>query len=62
MVTLNPDDMTPVINRLRRAQGQIHDRGHAARLASDPRGTLPERDLKGQGSGFVDYFRWNPSA
>ncbi len=23
MVTLNPDDMTPVINRLRRAQGQI---------------------------------------
>jgi DNA-binding FrmR family transcriptional regulator len=23
MVTLDPDDMTPVINRLRRAQGQI---------------------------------------
>jgi DNA-binding FrmR family transcriptional regulator len=23
VVTLNPDDMTPVINRLRRAQGQI---------------------------------------
>ncbi len=23
MVTLNPDDMTPVLNRLRRAQGQI---------------------------------------
>ena len=23
MVTLNPDDMTPVINRLKRAQGQI---------------------------------------
>ena len=23
MVTLNPDDMAPVINRLRRAQGQI---------------------------------------
>ncbi len=23
MVTLNPDDMTPVVNRLRRAQGQL---------------------------------------
>lgn len=34
MVTLNPDDMTPVINRLRRAQGQI---GGVIRLIEEGR-------------------------
>ena len=34
MVTLNPDDMTPVINRLRRAQGQI---GGVIRLLQEGR-------------------------
>lgn len=34
MVTLNPDDMTPVINRLRRAQGQI---GGVIRLLEEGR-------------------------
>ena len=34
MVTLNPDDMTPVINRLRRAQGQL---GGVIRLIEEGR-------------------------
>ncbi len=34
MVTLNPDDMTPVINRLKRAQGQI---GGVIRLIEEGR-------------------------
>ncbi|TQM64747.1 metal-sensitive transcriptional regulator [Humibacillus xanthopallidus] len=34
MVTLNPDDMTPVINRLKRAQGQI---GGVIRLLEEGR-------------------------
>ena len=34
MVTLDPDDMTPVINRLRRAQGQI---GGVIRLIEEGR-------------------------
>ncbi|MEO6956326.1 MAG: metal-sensitive transcriptional regulator [Antricoccus sp.] len=34
MVTLNPDDMTPVVNRLRRAQGQI---GGVIRLIEEGR-------------------------
>ncbi len=34
MVTLNPDDMTPVINRLKRAQGQI---GGVVRLIEEGR-------------------------
>jgi DNA-binding FrmR family transcriptional regulator len=34
MVSLNPDDMTPVINRLRRAQGQI---GGVIRLLEEGR-------------------------
>jgi len=34
MVTLNTDDMTPVINRLRRAQGQL---GDASRLIAEGR-------------------------
>jgi DNA-binding FrmR family transcriptional regulator len=34
VVTLNPDDMTPVINRLRRAQGQI---GGVIRLIEEGR-------------------------
>jgi len=34
MVTLNTDDMTPVINRLRRAQGQI---GGVIRLIGEGR-------------------------
>ena len=34
MVTLNPDDMTPVINRLKRAQGQI---GGVIRLSEEGR-------------------------
>lgn len=34
MVTLNPDDMTPVVNRLRRAQGQL---GGVIRLIEEGR-------------------------
>ena len=34
MVTLNPDDMTPVINRLKRAQGQL---GGVIRLIEEGR-------------------------
>ncbi|MDN5776821.1 MAG: metal-sensitive transcriptional regulator [Humibacillus sp.] len=34
MVTLNPDDMTPVVNRLKRAQGQI---GGVIRLIEEGR-------------------------
>lgn len=34
MTTLNPDDMTPVINRLRRAQGQL---GGVIRLIEEGR-------------------------
>lgn len=34
MVTLNPDDMTPVVNRLKRAQGQI---GGVIRLLEEGR-------------------------
>ena len=34
MVTLNTDDMTPVINRLRRAQGQL---GGVIRLIEEGR-------------------------
>ena len=37
MVTLNPDDMTPVVNRLRRAQGQL---GGVIRLIEEGRVVL----------------------
>ena len=43
MVTLNTDDMTPVINRLRRAQGQI---GGVIRLIEEGRDC---KDVPGSG-------------